>query len=85
MCASSLPDVRCHGHRGLIHYFWGNKFWGAVFRVLSLVWCQLHSVAEITDPDLVAMGIGHEDIVRLEGKSIMITQMNTGGAQWSSL
>lgn len=61
----TLPYVGCFRHRGLIDDFWGNKFRCAIFAVLSLLRCDLQCIAEITDSDVIAMWLRHEDVIRL--------------------
>lgn len=62
----TVPDVRSFWHRSLIDNFWWNKFWCAIFAVLSLVGCDLHRVAEVTDSYLITVGVCHEDVIRLK-------------------
>lgn len=61
----TLPDVWCFWHRSLVDNFWWNKFRCAVFAVLSLIRCDHQCIAEITDSDLIIMGVSHKDVVRL--------------------
>lgn len=65
----TLPNVWCFWNRSLIDNFWGNKFWCAIFAVLGLIRCDHHSVAKVTDSDLIALRICHENVVRLKTKS----------------
>lgn len=55
----------------MVDNFWGNKFWCAIFAVLSLIGCELYGVSEITDADLITMVVCHEDVIRLWGNPKM--------------
>lgn len=60
-----LPDVSCLGDWCLVNYLWGNEFWGTIFAILCFTRCKLQCVSKITNPDLIAGMVSHEDVVRL--------------------
>lgn len=59
---SPLPDVSDAGDRALVDNLGAHKLRGAVFAVLWLLGCQLLCIAEVTDPDLLAARIRHQEV-----------------------
>lgn len=57
-----LPDISDAGDRALVDDLRAHKLGGTVFAVLWLLGCQLLRVAEVTDPDLLAAQIRHQEV-----------------------
>lgn len=61
-----LPDVSDAGDRGLVDNLRAHKLRGAILAVLWLLRCQLLCIAEVTDPDLLAAQICHQEVFWLQ-------------------
>lgn len=61
-----LPDVSDTGDGALVDDLGAHELGGAILAVLWLLGCQLLRIAEVTDPDLLAARIRHQEVFWLQ-------------------